>query len=267
MHVAYLASTDSTAELAGRLMFTIGLPAIGLVCLIIGLVERSRSRRRSAALPPPYQAGYPYPPAPPPGYPGAYSYPGYPPPRPPASKTAGALITVGIVLLGLGGLDILSRAATALSKHRTAPATGAAATTAGPQIGQCFSEFEVGAGKLDSPTSCADPVATYELAAKVGPSASCPDGKRDGSVYARLRNDSATLCFAANFIQGRCYLQTEASKTTTWTPADCGQAQYRKFTVERRVDGSTDTTQCPPETHDIAYPVPPRVYCLARSDS
>lgn len=279
MVVAYLASDGSTAELAGRLMVAVGLPAIGVVCLVIGVVERSRSRRRA-----PQQPGSAYPAAPrgPAGYPGAAhpAYPAYPaapphpgyppavPPRPKASKAATTLITVGVVLVALGGLNILSDAARAVSRHGSSAISGhapPAGSAAGPQIGACFSEFEVGIGKLNNPTDCAQPVATYELAARVGPSASCPDGKRDGSIYSRLSNGSATLCFAANFLQGHCYLRTDERTTTTWTPADCGEARYAKFSVQKRIDGSTDGTQCPPESQDIVYPVPRRVYCVVRS--
>ncbi|MCK8643537.1 hypothetical protein [Mycobacterium colombiense] len=52
MTVAYLAS-DESAVRTGRLLFSLGLPAIGLVCLVVGLVERSRGRRRAPGYPPP----------------------------------------------------------------------------------------------------------------------------------------------------------------------------------------------------------------------
>lgn len=261
-------------------MFLLGVPAIGLVCLIAGLLERSRSRRQSPPVPPPYKTGYRYPPAPPPpiGYAGPYPapppFPGYPPavpPRRPTSKSATTLITVGAVLLGLGGLDILFHAARAVSSDDRGSHTTARPTPTGraamPEIGQCFTEFEVEMGSLSQPTDCGDPGATYELAAIGGPTATCPDNKRGDSVYARLTNESHTLCFAPNLKEGLCYLRTGQRETTTWTPADCGEARYAKLKVDKRIDGSTDETQCPPGTKANTYPTPPRVYCLVQTGS
>lgn len=271
MTVAYLAS-DESAVRAGRLMFSLGVPAIGLVCLVIGLVERSRRRRRTPAYPPPqYPPGYAYPP--PPGYP----VPPYPahlgyapghPPRPRTPKSATALITIGAVLLALG---ILGNAVRVLPERgratRTADPSSPSTAAAGPQIGQCFSEFDVGMGSFDRPTDCADPVATYELAAKGGPTTMCPDGKRDDSVYSRLTNESHILCFAPNLQQGHCYLRTDERTTATWTPVDCNESRFARFKVGKRIDGDTDAAQCPPETRANAYPKPPRLYCLAIVDS
>ncbi|OBH83521.1 hypothetical protein A5679_04670 [Mycobacterium scrofulaceum] len=275
MTVAYLAS-DESAELAGRLIFAFGLPAVGLICLIIGLLERSRRRRQS---PPPYHPGYPYRPPPPPaiGYPGPYPapppYPGYPPAVPPprpASKSATALITIGIVLLTLGGLNVLVHVARAVSRDDRGSPTTAHPTPSGaamPGIGQCFTEFEVQLGSLNQPTDCGETVATYELAAIGGPTATCPDNKRGDSVYARLTNESHTLCFVPNLKQGLCYLRTGQRETTTLTPADCGEARYAKLRVDKRIDGSADETQCPLGTKANAYPTPPRVYCLVQAES
>jgi hypothetical protein len=277
--VGYLASSESPAYWAGFLTAMFALPAAGLICLIIGLVQRSRSRRQAAAAYPPQyptppgypvNTGYPYPQAPP-GYPGPYPtspYAGYQP-LPRAKKSGTTLIITGVVLLVLGVLGILGQMAQVVSHpdrgSRTTGQTLPSSTAGGPEIGQCFSEFEVGIGKLNEPTDCAKPVATYELAAIVGPTAGCPDNKRDGSLYARLTNESRTLCFAANLIQGQCYLRTDEHTTSTWTPADCTQPRYAKFKVDKRIDGGTDETPCPPGDTGIAYPVPARVYCVART--
>lgn len=210
-------------------------------------------------------------------YPGPYPapppFPGYPPavpPRRPTRKSAPTLITVGAVLLGLGGLNIFFRATGAvLSDNRGSPTT-ARPTPSGaamPEIGHCFTEFEVQLGSLNQPTDCGDPVATYELAAIGGPTATCPDDRRGDSVYARLTNESHTLCFVPNLKQGLCYLRTGERETTTWTPADCGEARYAKLKVDKRIDGSADETQCPPGTQANAYPTPTRVYCLVQAPS
>lgn len=262
----------------GYLLAMAGIPAIGLICLAIGLVERSRSRRQAPPYPPQYpmasgypvNTGYRYPPTQP-----AYSRPHLGPPyagyhpRPRTPKSVTTLITIGVVLLTLGALNILAQMAQLTSNPdggtNAAGQSPPASPVAEPEIGQCFSEFEAAMGSLNAPTDCADPVATYELAAKVGPTATCPDNKADDSRYSRLTNKSRRLCFAANLQQGQCYLRTGEHTTTTWTPADCAQARYAKFKVDKRIDGSTDDTPCPPGDTTLTYPVPARVYCLARA--
>ncbi|WP_155764437.1 LppU/SCO3897 family protein [Mycobacterium colombiense] len=173
-------------------------------------------------------------------------------------------------------LGILGNAVRVLWEHgrasRTTGQSSPSTATAGPEIGQRFSEFEVGMGSFDRPTDCADAVATYELAAKGGPTTMCPDGKRDDSVYSRLTNESHILRFAANLQpanlqQGQCYLRTDERTTATWTPVDCTQSRFARFKVDKRIDGSTDKMQCPPETRANAYPKPPRLYCLVIVDS
>lgn len=264
MIVAYLASDGSAAEHAGRLMFVLGVPAIGLACLIIGVWERSRNRRRSIPQPPLYHPGYP-PPPPATGYPYAAPppYPGYPPavpPRRPTSKSAITLITIGAVLLGLGGLNMFFHAARALSEHRGDSLL---------QVGDCISENDYEAHRFDArpSSSCTDPAATYELAFKGDASASCPDGKREHSIYEHVSNHSTTLCFMINLQQGRCYLFISDGEAVSLRPGDCGDPNRIQVKVAQRIDGSTDKTQCPPGDKGVSYPEPARVYCLARADS
>lgn len=216
----------------------LGVPATGLTLLIIGLGRRSRARRQAPPLPPPY--------------------PGYPP-RPAPGKSGTALITVGAVLLTLSGLGILGNIARVASQHdrggsHTIGQGFPSGSVAVPKIGQCFSEFEVRMGSFKSPSDCANPVAT------------CPDDKRDGSVYSRLANNAHTLCFIANLSQGQCYLRTDPTTTATWTPGDCDNPRLATLKVFKRIDGRIDETQCPAGTKANSYPVPARVYCLARAD-
>lgn len=247
-------------------MFALGVPAIGLVCLIIGVWERSRRRRRLPPYPPPYHPGYP-PPPPPTGYPGPYPapppYPGYPPAMPPRQskgKSATALITIGIVLLALGGLNILLHAARALSEHRGDSLL---------RVGECISENDYKANHFDAHPSggCTDPAATYELAFKGDASASCPDGKREHSIYERASNHSTTLCFIVNLQQGRCYLFISDGESVSLRPGDCGNPNQIQVKVAQRIDGTVDASQCPPGDKAVSYPQPARVYCLARADS
>lgn len=247
-------------------MFSLGVPAIGLVCLVIGLVERSRGRRRASAYPPPqYPPGFPVKPGylypPPPGYPvppyQAYPGPaaGYPPwPRTPKSATT--LITIGVVLLVLG---ILGNAVRVLSGH------GADAML---RVGQCTTESDYAANHYDLPGNggCTDPANTYELAFKGTASDTCPDGKREHSIYERTSNRSTTLCFMINLRQDQCYQVIRDGEAVSMKPDDCNESSPLHVRVSQRIDGSSDKTQCPPDSRGIAYPVPARVYCLVRAD-
>lgn len=208
------------------------------------------------------------------GYPGPYPapppYPGYPPavpPRPTAGKSATTLITIGIVLLGLGGLNLFFHAARAVSSQAER------SRNTSMQVGECVNESTFKAEHFASrpDNDCANPAAVYELAFKGGPSATCPDGKRDHSVYDRFTDDDSILCFAFNLKEGQCYRvpSLDAADTDmTMRLDDCqphsGAPQVK---VVQRIDGSTDKTQCPQGSKGIGYPVPARVYCLARADS
>jgi hypothetical protein len=260
--VAYIAAEGAAYE-AGRLVAAVGIPAIGLFCLVVGLVERARSRRRQSGYPQyppgfPANPGYPYPP---PGYP-APPYPAYPgyAPRPRTPKSATALITIGAVLLTFGILGNLAVTAARLAtSHRAGTSL---------RVGDCISESDYKAERFDSSPSrgCADPAATYELAFKGGASDSCPDGKREHSVYDRFTTDTMILCFAVNLKEGQCYLMLSDGDSMTIKLGDCGTSNKVQVRVSRRIDGSTDKTQCATGEKGVGYPVPARVYCLVRAD-
>jgi hypothetical protein len=264
----------------GYLTAAVGIPLVGLTLLIVGLSQRSRSRARRTAYPPPYpsypppsgyppNAGYPGPPPPPGVYPG---YPtGYPPARTGSSGTA--LIAIGVVLLVFGGVGIAGRAASVGSRTSTAirSSTAEASPSAKPtslQVGQCITESSYRTGFIGSgPFDCTDPASNYELAARVPAGGACPDGKSDGSVYDRLTNDSNTLCFLPNLKEGKCYTQTPGPPTETVSPVDCTDTQRSQLKVAQRIDGSTDASLCPPGTKAIDFPRPARLYCFGTGGS
>ena len=130
-------------------------------------------------------------------------------------------------------------------------------------MGQCFTEFDL---RMEfhnrSPSDCADPKATYQLVAQGGPTATCPDGQRESSVYEVFTNTSSTLCFAANLKQGQCYMKMDDGKSKKLTPVDCDDLRFAQIKVIRRIDGGTDKSQCPADAERMSYPVPPRVYCF-----
>lgn len=272
MGVSVLAAGD-VVGVAGRLTFLLGIPLIGLICLTIGLWTRSRSRRQ-------LRPAYPYAPGPPPmGYPGPYPpapypgtpYPGYPPYLPPQPRTATsatALIIIGSVVLALGGLGILGNIAFAASQRSHASSqTRPSGAAAEPQIGQCFTDWDVmdEFNTTAKASDCADPRATEELVFKGDSTATCPDGRRQSSVYDVYFNASSTLCFAANLTTGQCYMKMQDSKQTHLTPVDCDDARFAQIKVLQRINGSTDATLCPPGSKGISYPSPARTYCIVKA--
>ncbi len=231
----------------GYLAAMFGVTAIGLLCLITGL--RSRNR----AVPPVrVNAGDPYPPAPPTTHPQAR--------RPVQSGTT--LIVIGAVLLTLGALGL---AGNLLRPNYPSPFD----TDKSMRVGECIDQNAFLAMSFGSrrENDCANPANTYELAFRGGPSATCPDGKRDQSVYDRYTDDSTILCFALNLKQGQCYQPTNGAENSMMRPGDCGESQPTQNKVVRRIDGSADKTRCPPGDKAIAYPSPPRVYCLTPATS
>lgn len=208
------------------------LPAIGLICLVVGLRARNRPRL-------PLGAGHPSPPQ-----------------RPGRSGTA--LIVVGCVLLTLGALGIAGN----LVRPRIASPFD---TDKSMRVGECIDQnaFFVRSFGRSPQNDCANPANTYELAFRGGPSASCPDGKRDHSVYDRFTDESTILCFALNLKQGRCYQLANGDESLTMRLGDCNEPRASQVRVAQRIDGSTDKTRCPPGDKAITYPSPARVYCLS----
>ena len=45
---------------------------------------------------------------------------------------------------------------------------------------------------------------------------------------------------------------------------NCNEARSSQIKVVQRIDGSTDTSQCPPGIKGISYPTPAVVYCMER---
>jgi hypothetical protein len=256
---------------AGALAFDFGIPLIGLVCLIVGLWDRARSRRqpRPAYLYPPYPPG---PPGPPPmGYPSPYPRPPYPPPPyyPPyvaptrrAGKSSTVLIIIGAVLLAFG---ILSNAVRVAGDMGRKSRTSAADTSI--QVGECIPQKAYLARSFGSrpENDCADPANIDELVYKSDSRTTCPDGKREHSAYDWYADGSTILCFVMNLKQGKCYLVEGEIQSPRLSLSDCNDDRPGVFTVVQRIEGSTDKTQCPTGTNAIAYTSPPRVYCLARA--
>ncbi len=220
-------------------LFCVG--AVGLACLITGL--RARNRALPAV---PVNAGYPPPPA----------------PRRQPVRLGTTLVVIGAVLQTVGVLGI---AGSLLRPNYPSPFD----TNKSMRVGQCVDQNTFLATRFSSnpENTCANPANTYELAFRGGPSATCPDGKRDRSIYNRYTDNYAILCFALNLKQGRCYQLANGAETLTMTLSDCRAPRAPQIRVLQRIDGSTDTTRCQPGDRTIAYPAPPRVYCVASTGS
>ena len=242
-----------------------GIPIVGAILLIAGLRQRSQSRRLPPSANPMAPPGYPppgpypdgYPPPQPPTYPPYYPA-DYPPPRPRGSSGT-ALIVVGSILLGFGVLGILGQLANSASR------VGHSARSA--NVGQCVGAFTVQENNFTpAPQDCDKSDSTLEVAAKGGPSATCPDGKREGSDYSILFDGTTTLCLMVNLKQDRCYSVSGGAKDPTFVAASC-DGSPTGIKVVKRIDGSTDAALCPEGTKPISYQTPARLYCLERLEN
>ena len=135
------------------------------------------------------------------------------------------------------------------------------------QVGECITQtsYRTQAFNSSPGNDCADPVNTYLLAAKGGPSAQCPDGKREDSIYDRYTDSSTILCFALNLKQGQCYLVSGERESPKLTLGDCNDHESGVMRVVQRIDGTTNSSDCPSGLHGVSYPTPPVVYCLERA--
>jgi hypothetical protein len=226
----------SAAYYFGELTAMAGIPAVGLILLIVGLRQRSRSRQQQPGYPPSGPHSYRLPPPPVtsvgPNYPQspgppapptpAQFYPtSYPAPRP--ARSGIALILVGSLMLAFGVLGISSQTAKFVAQRGNSAHP--------PNIGQCITQSDF-AHKNFSPTpqDCQNSDAIFEVASTGGASANCPDGSGD-------------------------------SRFPTFTPAACDASGFT-FKVVERADGISDTELCPEGTKGVAYPSPARLYCL-----
>jgi hypothetical protein len=223
------------AHNVGVTIGTLMVPLIGLILLIVGLVERTRSQKTPPPMPPGYPGPMPQtahfgppPQQPPPGY-GPQMPPGYPPyplppghwppPRPKPRGTA--LIVTGAVIFGVSLIGGLVRVAETRdgssdsSTNATLPRLDAAPTL---KLGQCVADSDF-AERDPKPTDCDNPSAVMELVSRGGANANCPDGKcRDDTAYTTLFWEDATMCFAANFVEGDCYaMHTDDASESPFT--------------------------------------------------
>jgi hypothetical protein len=271
------------AEHLGELIGLFGIPIVGLILLVVGLLRRTRSRRQAPfpypVIPPgnpppgPYPYGYPppngpinvgYPNQPGPPAPPPYSpaYPSAPPPYPPAypsgypaarprGSSGTALIVIGSVLLAFGVFGFIGRVLTVTSESERSA-----------HVGQCVDLSSFRDNNFNPPPEdCAKPGALFEVVTKGGSSTNCPDGKVQDSTYAFLRNDTTTLCFMLNFTEGQCYAPTGTPDNPSFAPTDC-DGSLPRFRVDKRIDGNADHTLCSAGTKAVSYPDPARLYCL-----
>lgn len=278
-----------TAYNFGHAIGALMIPAIGLILLIVGFVQRTRSQQQSPPMPvwypgqiPPGEQPQPPFPAPPPGYgpqapPGSALHPPptgapyypragqWPPPRPKPRGTG--LIVTGAVILTLGLIGGLVRAAgssdtSAVGSLDSINTPGRLDSAGELKVGECVADSDFGEGD-PKPTDCSNPRAVMELASHGGANAACPDGNgRDDTDYTTLFWENATMCFAANLTEGNCYaVNTVDTSEAPFTYEECADPRAQ-VKVVRRIDGTTDAAQCPASTKPISYVQPARLYCL-----
>lgn len=210
--------------------------------------------------PPPHNTGYAGqpPPAGPPTYPPYYPT-GYPMPRPRTSSGA-ALIVVGSILLGVGVLGFVGNASHVFQRIERSESSA--------NIGQCIAESNMRENNTTPAPAqdCDKPDSIFEVAAKGDGHAACPDGKLQDSLYAYRFDGTTTLCLMLNFKQEHCYTASGTAENPQFDAADC-DGSGTMVRVVKRVDGSSATALCPAGTKSIAYPTPPRLYCLERIEN
>jgi hypothetical protein len=96
-----LLADDSTATNIGYLIGTLLFPAVGVILLVIGLVERSKAKR--------VQPSYP---------------PGYPPVAPPRPMAGRGLITAGTILIAISLAGAVARLASSAGAKAIVNCTG-----------------------------------------------------------------------------------------------------------------------------------------------
>jgi hypothetical protein len=264
MTLDYVAA-GSVARLVGYIIPTLVCWVAGLGLLIAGLRRRSAARKQPTSGP-----GYPPTPgSPPPGDPAQYPPPGYPSPpgqpglppyggypqRPPPKSSGIVMIVIGAVLLVVGVLSIPG-----LVMYSGGTSSSGGASNSGPAVGDCLGDAPSGRPDTElKHVDCSSPDAIWQLAAIANDNTACPDGKRDGSIYKLVISGSTTFCLAANFTEGVCYFHDRGQDV--YTHEDCSDLRAN-FKVVKRVDGSTDTSICPPGSRAGSFPQPPRTFCF-----
>lgn len=167
------------------------------------------------------------------------------------------MIFVGVVLTLIGGLG-LSGSIGRQAQHLSSGVGGSSSTQV-LAVGDCVTDKDVQARDMAArPTDCSDRNAVFELASSGGPTAVCPDGKREDSVYSVLMNRSLTYCFILNLREGRCY---NAAHTYAISPRLCADPTAT-MKVARRADGSVEPGVCGVDARPTTYPLPARTYCF-----
>jgi hypothetical protein len=189
------------------------------------------------------------------------------PPR--RGSSAVVLITIGAIMLGLGAAGFLGHLTASKTSRSSQQSTGPSLfpSVTSLNVGQCTDQFSIGTQVLGAGAGdCDDVKSTYEVASKGDANATCPDGKRDDSVYYVLTTKSVTMCFALNLKQGQCYMKMQDGKSTRLSPVDCDDTRYAQVQVAERIDGETPP-ECVAGVTMIAYPQPARLYCLVPAAS
>ncbi|MRH88635.1 hypothetical protein GFY24_14480 [Nocardia sp. SYP-A9097] len=168
--------------------------------------------------------------------------------RIPLYKRSATLMVAGAVLLASGLLGI------GLSE----------ALGSGVSVGDCVLASDFHKNRIAGlhPTSCGDPDAVYELAARVRSGHTCPDGELEKSVYFVLTEGLQTLCFAPDVIVGTCYrVPFGHDEKYEITPTDCADATSPgiPLRVTARFDGIVDGGRC--SLVRSVVPRPARVVC------
>ena len=270
---AALLADGRPALVVGEVIGTLLFPAVGVLLLVLGLRERSQTRRAqprgypgySPYPPPGYPPpGYPPPSYPPPGYPPHYPVgyqPGYPPVPPPRPTAGQGKITAGTILIVIGLVGAAVQVANLVGEQK------AAENTAPPvKVGQCITGEAMASGVIGAHdvTACTQPAGVFEVVSTGGRDAPCPDGGHDDTDFARWTNEASTVCFVPNLLTDHCYATikhpvADRARIDTIKPVACTDSSA-DFKVLRRFE-KADYDLCPVGSHQRIWTAPPRTYC------
>lgn len=255
---AALLADGNAAENFGRLIGLLLFPIIGIILLVIGLHDRSKSRRAQ----PPYQSPVPgYPPYPP--YAGGFPPPGYPPAPPPRPTAGRGLIVGGSILIAISLIGVVIRAAMAAGDP-----SAAENVTPPVKVGQCITGEAMASGAIGAHdiTECTNPAGVFEVVSTGGRDAACPDGAKSDTDFARWTNNASTVCFIPNLLVDHCYATVQGqptpgdpNRTDTLRSVLCTE-KSAEFKVLQRYE-MADYNLCPTGAHQRIWTVPPRTYC------
>jgi hypothetical protein len=124
----------------------------------------------------------------------------------------------------------------------------------------------------DDITECAEPNGVFEVVSTGGRDATCPDGGKIETDFARWTNDTSTVCFIPNLLADQGYATvkgrstpSDPNRTDTIKSVECTD-KSAEFKVLRRLEYA-GFDLCPEGSHERIWTEPARTYCTGPPSS